>query len=74
MNQTSTRSFFGRGAHALDRLNDRELADIGLDRQGDVITDANGRMVHRLPADVGFEWAVREIFSATHGGVARSAD
>jgi hypothetical protein len=74
MNQTSTCSLLGRDAHALDRLNDRELADIGLDRQGGVIIDANGRMVRRLPANVGFEWALREIFSAVHGGVARSAD
>jgi hypothetical protein len=73
MNQTSTRSFLGRGPHALDRLSDRELTDIGLDRQGDVIVDADGRMVRRLPADVGFEWARREIFSAAHG-VAHSAD
>ena len=67
-------SFRGpRGADALDWLGDRQLADVGFERQGDVIIDRNGRMVRRLPADVGFQWALREIVSAVYG-VARSAD
>jgi hypothetical protein len=53
---------------ALDQLDDRRLADIGLERQGDVITDATGRPVRRLAQDVGFERALRETFSSVYGG------
>jgi hypothetical protein len=52
---------------ALDHLDDRRLADIGLDRQGDVIIDATGRPVRRLAQDVGFERALRETFASVYG-------
>jgi hypothetical protein len=75
MNQTSTLDgHLARSAHCLDRLDDRLLADIGLERQDDLITGAGGRLVHRSAKAIGFERALGTIFSAVHGGLARPAD
>ena len=66
-------SLLARRAHALDQLDDRQLADIGLERMDDLITDAGGRPVRRLARDVGFELVLGQIFRAAHRGLARSA-
>jgi hypothetical protein len=67
-------SFLTRGAHALDRLDDRQLADIGLERDGNHITDAGGRLVRRLARDVGFERALGKILGSVHRGLVRSVE
>jgi hypothetical protein len=60
-------SFLRRGdGSALDRLDDRQLEDIGLERQGDIIADTGGRFVRRLASDGGFERALFSVFSLVH--------
>jgi uncharacterized protein YjiS (DUF1127 family) len=72
MNQTSTlHRLAERDARALDRMDDRQLADIGLERQGGLIIDTGGRAVRRVAVDVGFERALRVTLSAMRGAFAR---
>jgi hypothetical protein len=61
----------GRGAHVLDRLDDRQLADVGLEREGDLISHPSGGVVRRVAVSVGFERALCATFSAMRGAFAR---
>jgi len=75
MHQTSNLlGSIGRDAHGLDQLDDRLLADIGLERHGDLITDPSGRLVHRLALNVAVGRALLDAFPFMRGGFARHAD
>lgn len=71
MHQTPALRSLECDARSLDQLDDRQLTDIGLERQSGIITDASGRFVRRLAAGVGLERALRDLFWGMIGGLAR---
>jgi hypothetical protein len=66
-------SVIAQSTRALDRLDDRQLADIGLERTGNRITDAGGRLVRRADND-GFERALGQFLRSVHRGLVRSVE